>query len=92
MIGYLGAMGNGQLQSMGVAMLYVQGIDKQKLTEAGIEHSILFRTSYGNSQLLGHLIPILELQEYFYRSRTSMKLFLSVSFKFSSSASPLEAP
>ena len=58
-------MENGQLQSMGVAMGCVQAIAKQKFIETGIEHSILIRTSYGNSQLLGHLVPILARQAYF---------------------------
>ena len=46
-------------------MGYVQGIAKQKLIEAETEHSILIRTSYGNSRLLGCLVPILVQQAYF---------------------------
>ena len=46
-------------------MGYVQGIAKQKLIETGIEHSIPIRTSYANSRLLGHLVPILAQQAYF---------------------------
>ena len=46
-------------------MGYVQGIAKQKLTEAGTEHSILIGTSCGNSRLLSHLVPILVQQAYF---------------------------
>jgi len=46
-------------------MGYVQGIAKQKLIEAVLEHSILIRTSYSNSRLLGHLVPILVQQAYF---------------------------
>ena len=65
MIGYLVAMGYGQLHSTGVAMGYVQGIAKQKLIEAETEHYILIRTSYGNSRLLGCLVPILVQQAYF---------------------------
>ena len=40
MIGYLVAMGYGQLQSVGDIMGYVQGISKQKLLEAETEHSL----------------------------------------------------
>ena len=50
-------------------MGYVQGIAKQKLIEAGIEYSILIRTYYGNSQLLGHLVPILVHQAYFTEAK-----------------------
>ena len=77
LIGYLVAMGYGQLQSVEVVMGYVQGISKQKLVEAETEHSILIRTSY-NYKMLGHLVPI-SVQPVSYRSRMSMKLFLAES-------------
>ena len=47
MIGYLVAMGYEQLQSTGIGMAYMQGLSRQKLTEAGTEHSMLIRVSYG---------------------------------------------